>query len=202
LLPLPGKTKIKETTETRMTFQNFTIDTDADGIALVTWNMPGRSMNVIDEKVTEELAAIVERVATDGAIKGAVLTSGKDSFCGGADLTMLETLSRTFAELTKSQGGKPQTSGCSTKPQAFADRPSHGNVRKPWAAALNGTAMGGGFELALACHHRVAADSDKTRLGCQKSKSACFRRRRHATDRAHAATGGRLQFLLKGDQLR
>src|ERR1700752_2264706 len=75
--PLPGKTKVKETTETRMTFQNFTIDTDADGIALVTWNMPGRSMNVIDEKVMEELGAIVEQVAADGGIKGAVLTSGK-----------------------------------------------------------------------------------------------------------------------------
>src|SRR5580658_5320888 len=85
-----------------MTFQNFTFDIDADGIALVTWNMPGRSMNVIDAKATEELAAIAERVATEDAIKGAVLTSGKDAFCGGADLTMLETLSRTFAELTKS----------------------------------------------------------------------------------------------------
>ncbi len=87
-----------------MTFQNFTFDVDADGIAVVTWDMPGRSMNVIDEKVTEELAAIVERVATEAAVKGAVLTSGKDAFCGGADLTMLETLSRTFAELQKSQG--------------------------------------------------------------------------------------------------
>src|SRR4029078_4223529 len=87
-----------------MTVQNFTVDTDADGIALVTWNMPGRSMNVIDEKVMEELAAIVEKVPTDTAVKGAVLTSGKDSFCGGADLTMLEGLSRTFADLTKSQG--------------------------------------------------------------------------------------------------
>ena len=102
--PPPGKTGIKETTETRMTFQNFSIETDTDGIALVTWNMPGRSMNVIDEKVIEELAAIAEQVAIDGAVKGAVLTSGKDAFCGGADLTMLETLSRTFAELTKSQG--------------------------------------------------------------------------------------------------
>ena len=56
-----------------MTFQNFTFDIDADGIALVTWNMPGRSMNVIDAKVIEELAAIVEQVATDAAIKGAVI---------------------------------------------------------------------------------------------------------------------------------
>jgi 3-hydroxyacyl-CoA dehydrogenase/enoyl-CoA hydratase/3-hydroxybutyryl-CoA epimerase len=98
-----------------MTLQNFTIDIDADGIALITWNMPGRSMNVIDEKVMEELAAVVERVATEDAIKGAVLTSGKDSFCGGADLTMLETLSRTFAELSATQARKPLISVCSTK---------------------------------------------------------------------------------------
>src|ERR1700747_1962657 len=87
-----------------MTLQNFTIDIDADGIALITWNMPGRSMNVIDEKVMEELAGLVERVATEDRIKGAGLTSSKDTFCGGADLTMLETLSRTFAELSAAQG--------------------------------------------------------------------------------------------------
>ena len=57
-----------------MTFTNFTFDVDADGIALVTWNMPGRSMNVIDAKVIEELEAIVEKVASDAAIKGAVVT--------------------------------------------------------------------------------------------------------------------------------
>ena len=87
-----------------MTFQNFTLDIDADGIALVTWNMPGRSMNVIDAKVGQELSAIVDKVTTDAAIKGAVITSGKDTFCGGADLTMLETQSRAYAELKKSQG--------------------------------------------------------------------------------------------------
>ena len=53
-----------------MTFQNFTFEIDADGIALITWNMPGRSMNVIDAKVMEELAAIVERVATDRRRQG------------------------------------------------------------------------------------------------------------------------------------
>ena len=82
-----------------MAFTNFTFDVDADGIALVTWNMPGRSMNVIDAKVMEELEAIVEKVASDAAIKGAVITSGKDTFCAGADLTMLEILSREFADV-------------------------------------------------------------------------------------------------------
>ena len=59
---------------------NFTLDVDSDGIALVTWDMPGRSMNVIDAGVTEELGTIVEKVASDEKIKGAVVTSGKDAF--------------------------------------------------------------------------------------------------------------------------
>ncbi|HKG01399.1 MAG TPA: hypothetical protein VKB15_12305, partial [Xanthobacteraceae bacterium] len=63
-----------------MTYKNFTVETDGDGIALVTWDMPDRSMNVIDLAVIEELAAIVDRVTNDDAIKGAVVTSAKDTF--------------------------------------------------------------------------------------------------------------------------
>ena len=87
-----------------MDYLNFKFEADEDGIALVTWDMPGRSMNLIDLKTIEELAAIVERVATGSAIKGAVVTSGKDTFCAGADLTMLEIFNREFADVTKTQG--------------------------------------------------------------------------------------------------
>src|SRR3977135_3358106 len=87
-----------------MTYVNFKLETDADGIALVTWDAPGRSMNVIDLKVMEELSDIVEKVATDPAIKGAVVTSGKETFCAGADLTMLEVFSREFSDTVKEQG--------------------------------------------------------------------------------------------------
>jgi 3-hydroxyacyl-CoA dehydrogenase/enoyl-CoA hydratase/3-hydroxybutyryl-CoA epimerase len=66
--------------ESKTAFTNFTLDIDGDGIALVTWNAPARSMNVIDKIATGELSAIVEELATDGAIKGVVLTSGKDTF--------------------------------------------------------------------------------------------------------------------------
>ena len=187
-----------------MSYQNFTLETDADGIALVTWDMPGRSMNVIDARVMEELSAIVEKVASDSAIKGAVLTSGKDSFCGGADLTMLETLSRTFADLTKSQGEETANKLLfdeSRKLSLIARRME--TCGKPWAAAINGTAMGGGFELILACHHRVASENDKTRLGLPEIKVGLFpggggtQRIARMLQPADA-----LQFLLKGDQLR
>ena len=60
-----------------MPFTHFKLDIDGDGIALVTWDSPGRSMNVIDLKVIEELSSIVKKVASDAAIKGAVITSGK-----------------------------------------------------------------------------------------------------------------------------
>ncbi len=187
-----------------MTDKNFALDIDADGIALVTWNMPGRSMNVIDAAVMEELSAIVERVATDAAVKGAVLTSGKDTFCGGADLAMLETLSRTFAELTKSEGELAANTRLfeeSRKLSQIARRME--TCGKPWVAAINGTAMGGGFELTLACHHRIASENDKTRLGLPEIKVGLFpggggtQRIARMLPPADA-----LQFLLKGDQLR
>ena len=187
-----------------MTYQNFGFDIDTDGIAVVSWNMPGRSMNVIDAKVMEELAAIVEKVATDGAIKGAVLTSGKDAFCAGADLTMLEAQSRAFAALLKSQGEEAANKHLFEESRRLSQIARRMETSgKPWVAALNGTAMGGGFELALACHHRVASENDKTRLGLPEIKVGLFpggggtQRIARMMPPADA-----LQYLLKGDQLR
>jgi 3-hydroxyacyl-CoA dehydrogenase / enoyl-CoA hydratase / 3-hydroxybutyryl-CoA epimerase len=186
-----------------MTFQNFTFEIDADGIALVTWDMPGKSMNVIDKKVGEELAAIVEKVATDPAIKGAVITSGKDSFCGGADLSMLETQNRAYADLKKSQGEEAANAHLfeEVRKASLLFRRIE-TCGKPWVAAINGTAMGGGFELALACHHRVAADNDKARLGLPEIKVGLFpggggtQRIPRMLQPVDA-----LQFLLKGDHI-
>jgi len=187
-----------------MAFTNFTFDVDADGIALVTWNMPGRSMNVIDAKVMEELEAIVEKVASDAAIKGAVITSGKDTFCGGADLTMLENQNRTFVELIKSQGQEAANARLfdEVRKLSLTFRRIE-TCGKPWVAALNGTAMGGGFELALACHHRIAADNDKARLGLPEIKVGLFPGGGGTQRVARMLpTADALQFLLKGDQLR
>src|ERR1700759_4073508 len=83
---------------------HFKLDIDADGIALITWDSPGRSMNVIDMSVIQELSGLVEKIAADAAIKGAVITSGKETFCAGADLTLLEGLTRTFKDLARDKG--------------------------------------------------------------------------------------------------
>ena len=195
-----GRDEIKRRRETRMTFQNFTFDIDADGIALVTWNMPGRSMNVIDEKVTEELAAIAERVATEDAIKGAVLTSGKDAFCGGADLTMLETLKPHLHRIDQvARRGSCEQAAVRGKPQAFADRSPYGDV---WQAVGRG--------------HQRHRDGRRLRAGarlpssrrCRERQDAAWpagnqsrpvsRRRRDATHRAHAAAGGRAAISAQG----
>jgi 3-hydroxyacyl-CoA dehydrogenase/enoyl-CoA hydratase/3-hydroxybutyryl-CoA epimerase len=184
--------------------KNFRLETDADGIALVTWDMPGKSMNVIDQGAIEELSEIVDKVANDAAIKGAVVTSGKDTFSGGADLTMLQALGRAFEELSKSKGRQAamqfffdQSRKLS---QAYRKLETSG---KPWVAAINGTCMGGAFELALACHRRIAADNPKSRMGLPEVKVGLFPGA-GGTQRAARMmqTGDALQFLFKGEQLR
>ena len=75
-----------------MNLVNFRFETDADGIATLTWDMPERSMTVITPQVMEELNQVVDKVASDEAIKGCVIVSGKEAFSGGADLTLLPGL--------------------------------------------------------------------------------------------------------------
>src|SRR5499427_2700532 len=186
-----------------MSFTNFKIENDSDGIAVVTWDSPGRSMNVIDAKVMDELSAIIEQTTADAAVKGVVITSGKDAFCAGADLTMLEGLSRAFAELAASQGEEAAM-------MRFFEESRRWSVLcrrietcgKPWVAALNGTALGGGFELALACHRRIAADNPRTRVGQPEVKVGLIPGA-GGTQRIGRmmAPSDALQFLLKGDQV-
>ena len=79
-----------------MTILAFRLDVDQDGVATVTWDMPGRSMNVFDLAAMDELGSIVERIATEATITGAIITSGKETFSGGADLNMLDRLLGDF----------------------------------------------------------------------------------------------------------
>ncbi len=183
---------------------NFKLDVDGDGIALITWDMADRSMNVITTAVIEELGALVDKVSADAAIKGVVVTSGKDAFCGGADLTMLEGMGAMFANLVRTKGEEAAAAFVFEESrklsQAYRRIETCG---KPWVCALNGTAMGGGFEFALACHHRIATDNPKTRLGLPEIKVGLFpgaggtQRVARMMPPADA-----LQFLLKGEQLK
>lgn len=146
--------------------ENFKIDVDADGIALITFDVPGRSMNTLTGSVMDEIPQWVERIKTDDAIKGAVVTSGKTSgFCAGADLGDIA-------------GG--MIGGTSLQDAFDAGWKMNGALRaletcgKPVAAAINGLALGGGLELTLACHYRVVGDSPKIQLGLPEIKVGLF----------------------------
>jgi 3-hydroxyacyl-CoA dehydrogenase / enoyl-CoA hydratase / 3-hydroxybutyryl-CoA epimerase len=152
--------------ERQMAFKNFRVETDADGIALVTWDIPGRSMNVLDETTINELEQIVKQTSADAAVKGVVVTSGKEAFSAGADLSMLEGMNRRYGELLKAKGevAANQMLFDESRKTSLVFRAIE-TCGKPWVAAINGLALGGAFELTLSCHYRVAAENPKTRLG-------------------------------------
>jgi 3-hydroxyacyl-CoA dehydrogenase / enoyl-CoA hydratase / 3-hydroxybutyryl-CoA epimerase len=158
-----------------MAFKNFKVETDSDGIALVTWDIPGRSMNVLDETSAVELETIVKQTAADAAVKGVVITSAKEAFCAGADLSMLEGMNHAFAEVLKSKGEEAANQMLFEQSRRFSQiYRAMETSGKPWVAAVNGLALGGGFELTLACHYRVAAENPKTRLGLPEIKVGLF----------------------------
>ena len=152
-----------------MRYETFSVEVDGDGIALLTIDLPGQSMNVWNQALMDEFANWVDAFIADDKITGAVIASGKSSgFMAGADLRMLGSmggdntspeafegaffLNRTFRKLET--GGHAAKS--LQKGEAFA---------KPVAVAVEGLALGGGLELVLACHHRVVADNGKIQLG-------------------------------------
>ena len=137
---------------------------DADGILLLTIDVPGQSMNVITPEVQADLAAAIERLKTDDTVKGAVLTSGKASgFMAGADLKGTGALFGGGAALPE---GKSRMAalfdGVFGLNKLLRDLETCG---KPVAAAVNGLALGGGLEFVLACHYRVVADHPRITLG-------------------------------------
>src|ERR1700761_9427567 len=133
------------------------VTVDADGIATATMNTPGRSMNVLNDDLAAPMAALIERLETDAAIKGLILASGKKDFLAGADvdrLRALETAQQAFDESMRFKKilRRMELAG------------------KPVVAAINGKCLGGGLEIALACHHRIVLDDGKARLGLPEVK--------------------------------
>jgi 3-hydroxyacyl-CoA dehydrogenase/enoyl-CoA hydratase/3-hydroxybutyryl-CoA epimerase len=123
----------------------------ADGVLVASMNLPGRPMNVVGDVLMAGIAAAVERLA-DPAVKGMVLTSDKADFCAGGDLDRMSKW--TTAE-------EPFEASMAMK-KVLRQMELQG---KPVVAAINGHALGGGLELALACHARVAIDDARLKIG-------------------------------------
>ncbi|MBS0449949.1 MAG: enoyl-CoA hydratase/isomerase family protein [Proteobacteria bacterium] len=125
---------------------------DADGIATLTWNVADRPMNVINRDSTAAFDAAVKRAIADEKVKGVIVTSSRPEFLAGGDLDLIRDI---------------QTA----EQSAAASGPFSATLRlleksgKPFVAAINGTALGGGLEICLACHRRIVADDPKIQLG-------------------------------------
>ncbi|GAA0293995.1 3-hydroxyacyl-CoA dehydrogenase NAD-binding domain-containing protein [Rhodovulum strictum] len=139
---------------------------DADGVASITWDVAGRSMNVLSLEGLKELDAHVDAALADEAVRGVVITSGKKDFAGGMDLNVIARM-RDEAGDDPARGlfeGVMAMHGVLRKiERAGMDDRNKGG--KPIAAALPGTALGIGLELPLACHRIFAADNPKAKIG-------------------------------------
>ena len=147
---------------------DFTMQTDADGVAIITWDVPGKSMNVMSIDGLAELDALIDQALADEAIKGVVITSGKEgSFAGGMDLNLLATLKAEAGD-DPAKGlfeGTMRMHGLLRKIERAGMDPKTLKGGKPIASALPGTAAGIGLELPLATHRIFAADNPKARIG-------------------------------------
>jgi 3-hydroxyacyl-CoA dehydrogenase / enoyl-CoA hydratase / 3-hydroxybutyryl-CoA epimerase len=135
--------------------RHIAIETGADGVAILTLNNADESMNVVSDDWLGEMNAAIAQLRDDAAVTGVVITSGKKAFMAGADLKVMVA---AYGTLTKRQA-------YDFSQKATAMHRALETMGKPVACAMNGLALGGGFELALACHYRVLADDPKAIVG-------------------------------------
>jgi len=145
----------------------FTYAVDAEGVATITWDVPGKSMNVMSLAGFQELSEAVDRGLADAGVKGIVITSGKKDFAGGMDLNVIAKM-RDDAGAEPARGifeGVMAMHAILRKIERAGMDPKTLKGGKPIAAALPGTALGIGLELPLSCHRIFAADNPKAKIG-------------------------------------
>ena len=154
-----------------MSYNNFKLDTDADGIVTMTIDVPNQTMNVWTPDFINEFDEFIDDYNSNDDMKGLVLTSGKENaFLAGADLNMMSEHNAAGKSLTKEAFQesrkltlalrKMENGGWTTR-----QIQREGKKAKPAASAVEGLALGGGLEMCLATHQRFVADNPKIKLG-------------------------------------
>ncbi|WP_333713925.1 3-hydroxyacyl-CoA dehydrogenase NAD-binding domain-containing protein [Yoonia sp.] len=147
---------------------DFTMSTDADGVATIVWDTKGKSMNVMTLDAWDELEALVDQALAEDAIKGVIITSGKPgSFAGGMDLKVIAKM-KEMAGDNPAKGlfdGIMNAHRIMRKIERAGMDPKTNKGGKPFVAALPGTALGIGLEIPLSCHRIIAADNPKAKIG-------------------------------------
>jgi len=142
---------------------DFTLTTDADGVAMIVWDVAQKSMNVMSTEAFALLGDLVDQALGDPGVKGIILTSGKKDFAGGMDLNVIARMRAGGAEAIFA--GVMQMHHALRRIERAGMDPKTLKGGKPIVAALPGTALGIGLELPLACHRIIAADNPKARIG-------------------------------------
>ncbi|RYD56924.1 MAG: 3-hydroxyacyl-CoA dehydrogenase [Sphingomonadales bacterium] len=135
--------------------RHISLDLGSDGIATLMLDHATESMNLVSAEWVSEMEAAIAAIAADPAITGVILTSAKPAFMAGADLKQL-----VGAYETRTAKQAFDFSWQATRMHRAIELSG-----KPWVAALNGLALGGGFELALACHGRILVEDPKAVVG-------------------------------------
>ncbi|MEO0773669.1 MAG: 3-hydroxyacyl-CoA dehydrogenase NAD-binding domain-containing protein [Pseudomonadota bacterium] len=147
---------------------DFTMEKGADGVAVITWDTHGKSMNVMTMEAWPVLEGLIDDALADDAVKGVVITSGKPgTFAGGMDLNVIARMKEEAGD-DPAKGlfdGLMGMHGILRKIERAGMDPKTNKGGKPIAAALPGTALGIGLELPLACHRIFAADNPKAKIG-------------------------------------
>jgi len=142
---------------------DFTMTTDADGVATITWDVASKSMNVMSTEAFATLNGLIDQALADQGVKGIIITSGKKDFAGGMDLNVIAKMRAGGAQAIFD--GVMQMHHVLRKIERAGMDPKTLKGAKPIVAALPGTALGIGLELPLSCHRIIAADNPKAKIG-------------------------------------